>query len=345
MREIKASTREVLGKIVGKAFEARQRGDGRPFAIGHLITNRCMCTCASCLWKNNDWEDVPTEEIKRFYDQAKEEGFCAAAITGGEPFLRKDLGEIVRYMKEEAEMAILLFTTGLYLTKRMDEVLPYINALVVSVDSAQAERHDEIRGVPGLFAKLKAGVKMATEEYPDLSIQLNCCVQKGMGGEVDELIALAQELGVQISFDVITEARNGTDGEAFTETDMGMPLPELQEVCGHLLERKRAGDPIVNSELYYQYFIDGRKGYNCHLPKIVMFVDGRGNLEYCLDLNEPIANIRETSLKEAMELPRFKELRTLAEGCSSCNSPTMIDLSHVWENPAIALQQGGIALG
>jgi hypothetical protein len=44
-------------------------------------------------------------------------------------------------------------------------------------------------------------------------------------------------------------------------------------------------------------------------------------------------------------LPRFKQLRIDAEGCCSCNSPTMVDLSFVWEDPQRIFEPGGIALG
>ena len=126
---------------------------------------------------------------------------------------------------------------------------------------------------------------------------------------------------------------------------MGLPADELQEVCAYILEKKRAGAPIVNSELYFKYFVDGRPGYRCHLPKLVMFVDGRGYVENCLNLDRPIANIRETPLKEIIALHPFKQLRRDAEECSSCYSPTMVDLSHVWENPQLIFQSGGIAIG
>ena len=342
MRQLTPATQEAVARLMGRAIEARQAGHGRPFVIGHFVTNRCMCQCKSCLWKDNSSVDVPLEELKSFYLQAKEQGFLAAALTGGEPFMRRDLGELVRFIKQEAGMSILLFNTGWYLKKRMDEVLPHVDAMIVSVDSANPERHDAIRGMPGLFDRLVEAVQLTKERYPHVSLQLNTCVQKGIGEEVDELIALADRLGVQISFDVITEARHGEEGAA-TETDMGMPLAEVSAVCRRLLDKKRAGAPILNSERYFQYFIDGRPGYRCHLPKVVMFVDGRGNAEYCLNLHRPIANIRTTPLAEIMELPRFKQLRVLAEECSSCNSPTMVDTSHVWENPALAIEQGGIA--
>lgn len=344
MRKLTPATEAAVYRLLGRAMQARQADDGRPFIVGHFITYRCLCRCASCLWRDNDCEDVPLDDLRRFYAQASEQGFVATAMSGGEPFMRKDLGEVVRFVKQEAGMSILVFNTGWYLKQRMDEVLPHIDMMIVSLDSAKAERHNEIRGLPGLFERAIEGVRLVRQNYPDVSLQFNCCVQQGIAGEIDALLDLAVQLDVQISFDVITDYRNGEDRH-FTETSMGMPLPELRELCATLLEKKRAGAPILNSEPYFEYFVAGKPGYRCHLPKLVMFVDGWGNAEYCLNLDRPIANIRNASVAEIMEMPRFKQLRTAAEACSSCNSPTMVDLSAFWENPALALAPGGIALG
>ncbi len=332
-----AALRRILPRFLG----ARLRRNGRPFAIGHHITNRCMCSCASCLWKDNESEDVSTADLKRFYKEASNQGFKILAITGGEPFLRKDLGELVRYAKEEAGMSILLFTTGHFLVKRMHEVLPWIDALMISVDSADPDTHDEIRGLPGLFDRMSQGVRLARQRYPRLSIQLNTCVQDGIASEVDPLLALAADLGVRVSFDVITEQRNGVDAPS---TEVGLDLHGLQTVCADLLRRKRGGAPIVNSERYFDYFARGKPGYRCHLPKLVMYVDGRGNVEDCLQLSRPIANITEMPLEEIMELPRFSQLRSDAEACSSCNSPTMVDMSNIWERPWLLFRRSGLSL-
>ena len=343
MREMSPATQEAMAKILSKTIQARAANDGRPYFIAHLITGHCNCTCASCLWRHNDWVDVSTEGLKKFYKEAKDEGFIACAISGGAPFLRKDLGELVRYMKEELGFAILLFNTGWFLERRMDEVVPYVDAMICSLDSADPERHDEIRGLPGLFDKMVSGIKAVKKKYPKFSIQFNTCVQKGMTDEVDEMIDLAEELGIRISLDVITEARHGAEGTSFTETEMGLPLPELQEVCKLILKRKKEGAPIVNSEQYFQYFVDGRKGYKCHLPKVCMFVDSRGYVENCLNLDDPLGNFTETPLKEIMASNRFKQLRVDAEKCWSCNSPTMVDVSKAWEDPkAFLTGKGGL---
>lgn len=336
----------VLTKLAGRAINARVSGDGRPFVVGLFITHHCMCDCQSCLWKHDDWPDVPTEDVKRLFREAKEQGFVAAALTGGEPFMRRDLGQIVRYVKEELGMPILLITTGWYLKQRMDDVLPWIDMLLLSLDSARPERHDAIRKLPGLHARLIESIGLVKERYPGLSVQLNTCVQRGIEreGEIQELVELAERLGVPISFDVITEQRNGEGGSAFTLTSMGLRQAELETVCRDLLARKRAGARIMNSERYFEYFVAGRKGYRCHLPKLAMMVDGRGLVENCLDLDHPLGDIKTTPLAQIMESERFKKLRCDAEKCSSCSSPTMVDMSHVWEDPSLIFQERGLAI-
>ncbi len=340
-----SSMEDTVRRVITRALDARTAGDGRPFVLVHFVTNRCMCACESCLWRHNEWRDLPIEVLTAFYDQARAQGFVAAALTGGEPFLRRDLGRLAAHVKREADMALLVFTTGNYLAERMDEVLPHVDLLNVSIDSAIPARHDAIRGLKGLFARAVEGVRQVRQKYPHVRVQLNTCIQRGIAGEIDALVALSEDLDAPISFDVITEARLGQGGSAFATTSVGLPPIEIAAICSDLIERKRKGQPIVNSERYFQYFVDGRPGYACHLPKMTMFVDGRGNVEDCLNLDQPIANIRETPLAEIMALPRFRALRVDAERCSNCNSPTMVDLSQVWENPLQVFQQGGLALG
>lgn len=346
MRSMKKNPdlQHTLRRLATRAVVRRIHGTGRPLVVAHFVTNRCNCSCRSCLWKHNDWNDVPLDDLKRFYTEARAEGFMAVAISGGEPLLRKDLGELVRFLKQDLGMAIVLFTTGWFVKARMDEVLPHIDLLMLSIDSARRERHDAIRGLPGLFDRLMEAIDLVAKRYPRLPVRLNACLQQGIAEEIDELLALTRQKNRRISFDVITDHRNGADGTSFTATSMGLPPDELRDVCRKLLDHKRQGAPIVNSERYFQYFIDGRPGYRCHFPKYAMSVDGRGFVEDCLDLDRPIANIRETPLHEIMELPRFKRLRRDAESCSSCSSPTMVDFSNVWRNPLSLFRAGGTSV-
>ena len=100
MRKLTPATEAAVFRLLGRAMQARQAGDGRPFIVGHFITYRCLCRCASCLWRDNDCKDVPLDDLRRFYAQASEQGFVATARSGGEQVMSKDLGEVVRFVKQ-----------------------------------------------------------------------------------------------------------------------------------------------------------------------------------------------------------------------------------------------------
>ena len=55
-----------------------------------------------------------------------------------------------------------------------------------------------------------------------------------------------------------------------------------------------------------------------------MFVNYNGDIENCLQLDKPIANLRKISVNESLKLPEFNKLLKNSEKCYSCNSPTMI---------------------
>jgi MoaA/NifB/PqqE/SkfB family radical SAM enzyme len=332
-------------RIAPRAVREHRSPSGRPFLMLHFVTNRCMCDCKSCLWKKNEQPDLPLDQIKKFHIEAAEQGILGAAITGGEAFLRDDLGELVRFAKKEARLAILLFSTGWYLEERMDDVLPWVDMLLLSLDGSTAERHDRIRGLDGLFDKMMAGADLVRKKYPRLPVHFNACVQKGMADDIDGLIRIAEDKRIKISFDVITEYRHGEGDSRHVETGMGMEEAELRGVCEYLLQKKREGAPIINSEMYFDYFVKGRPGYRCHFPKAIMQVDGLGNIEDCLNLDKPLGNFTKTPFREILENPRFKQMQAEAEDCCSCNSPTMVDMSNIWENPRLLIERGGLSAG
>ena len=111
------------------------------------------------------------------------------------------------------------------------------------------------------------------------------------------------------------------------------------------MEAKRNGSHVLNSEMYLKHFIGGKKPYRCHAKKVIMYAFSNGDIEDCLQLDKPIANLRQLSLKEAMKLPRFKQFYQDTEKCDSCNSPTMIDCSYVWDDWGLLTRTGGISFG
>jgi len=178
MRQLSVATQELCSGCWARPWKGYRPGTGARSSLGTSSpTGACanaravsgaITIARTCRW-----------QISSASTRRRGRGFVATALSGGEPFLRSDLGEVVRFIKQEAGMSILLFNTGWYLKQRMDEVLPHIDMMIVSLDSARAERHDAIRGLPGLFDRAIEGVRLVKDKYPDVSLQFNCCVQKG----------------------------------------------------------------------------------------------------------------------------------------------------------------------
>jgi sulfatase maturation enzyme AslB (radical SAM superfamily) len=76
-----------------------------------------------------------------------------------------------------------------------------------------------------------------------------------------------------------------------------------------------------------------------------MFVNSNGDVENCLQKDKPLANLRKNSVNEVLQSPLFKKFIKETENCYSCNSPTMIDTSYIWNDISLLTKSGGITFG
>lgn len=305
-----------------------------PFILHHWVTLRCNCSCESCLWKDNRAEEMTTAEVLKFHRECAEEGIVAMLMGGGEPLLRKDTPEIFRHAKRELGWKIGTATNGFFLEDRIDEYGDYIDTTLVSIDSAKPEKHDEIRGVPGLFDRIVRGIEKIKRDYPFIHVQVNTCVDDNSVDELMDIVELAGELDVPVSLDVITTGQN-VAGEDCTDKKNHMisSYERIAEALHEALEAKKNGARIFNSENYLTSFDGGKQPYRCRYPRVFLRVMSNGDVEDCLRVGDPIANVRTTPLRETLKMDRIRTLQKNAEKCYICSSPAMFECSHIWEHP------------
>ena len=346
INEITQQKNRLFTKLVAAAKQAKDLG-GKPFVFHFLTTLRCNCDCESCLWKDNSViNELSLEEIKRIYLEAKDAGFFISILWGGEPTLRQDITDIIRFAKHEASFAFIgIVSNGYLIPKRISEFGDDLDLLLLSLDSPIQKEHDKIRNLPGLYDNIMKSVEIIRENYSHISLQFSFSISKYNIHRVDEMIALGDKLEVPIAFNVINTIRHYSTGDVDEKGNLSAREQEISEAFSRILESKRNGSHILNSELYLQHFIGGKKPYRCHARKVFMFVNSNGDIEDCLRLDKPIANLREISVKDAMNLPRFHQYLKETEKCDSCNSPTMIDTSYVWEDWSLIMKSGGITFG
>ncbi|MCX7716682.1 MAG: radical SAM protein [Endomicrobia bacterium] len=130
-----------------------------PEQITLFVTSICNLMCQHCFLQNKKNDDeFDLQEIKKVCETI--DNFSFLSLTGGEPFLRKDLPEIVKLFIDISKIKrVSIPTNGFFtdtivsLTEQLLKVCKTTHILVkVSFDGLY-EEHDRIRGVQGSFKK------------------------------------------------------------------------------------------------------------------------------------------------------------------------------------------------
>lgn len=125
------------------------------------VTLNCNSRCIMCdIWKNRIKDELLPEDYLKLPSTLTD-----INITGGEPFLRYDLPEIIKNIKTAAPRARLVLNTNGFLTNRISQMLKKILitdpnfGIRISLDGTK-ETHNKIRGIPNGYDKAMATLDM-----------------------------------------------------------------------------------------------------------------------------------------------------------------------------------------
>lgn len=123
----------------------------------------CNNECIHCVITDKiDAGDLSLLEIKNIIDKNVKDGE-QVTITGGEPTIRKDLVDILRYLKETKDCRICLQTNGrkLFMNSFVKSIASYVDFFLIAIHSHDSELHDEITCKKGSWKQTTQGVKNA----------------------------------------------------------------------------------------------------------------------------------------------------------------------------------------
>ena len=147
----------------------------RPVRLESLflfVTSTCNSLCRTCFyWEElNQGRDLSFDQIARISQTAPQ--FHKLWISGGEPFLRKDLAEIVEVFYYNNHVRALNLPTNGLLPKQLESTIDYLlqrcPELVIDLNfslDGLANTHDAIRGVPNNFQKTLTTMNLAARKW------------------------------------------------------------------------------------------------------------------------------------------------------------------------------------
>lgn len=172
----------------------------RPFMIIWETTQACDLACRHCRAEAHPEPDpraLTFADGQRLLEQARDFGKPSPIFifTGGDPFKRQDIFDLVRYANEIGLVAAVS-PSGTPLLNR-ENLLKLkesgARAISLSIDASTPERHDDFRQVPGSFALTVNGWNIAREI--GLKLQVNTTVTRYNLHDLPQMFKLVQELG------------------------------------------------------------------------------------------------------------------------------------------------------
>jgi MoaA/NifB/PqqE/SkfB family radical SAM enzyme len=221
-------------------------GGSRPFSASFAITNRCNLRCSYCNTPFLDPTDLPLGRIEVIFDRLAAFGVKRVGLSGGEPMVRKDLGEIVRSAKSRGFRVTL--NSNLLLLGRHREQVREVDPFFTSLDGDR-EAHEAARGKGAYDGVLESIGELVAERRPVVAI---CVVTEHSIDQADHLLDVAERVGFRIHFQPRCTDTTIVRGSI----PAGLANERQRAFWARLRVLKTQGRPVASSDPYLEVLSD-----------------------------------------------------------------------------------------
>lgn len=347
---------KYLNKLLPKKFLV-----GPTMAI-LISTYRCNSHCIMCdlplrsrVRRGEDGlplNEFTTDQWKEVIQQLAEIKTAGIGFTGGEPLIRSDTPELLKYAKQKGMSVTLNTNAGLLTKEKIHQLLgSNIDNINISLDSAKAQTYDKIRGIPfiRIIENTKNLINKRNRQKAKTKVTVVICVSHYNVKELDQIADLAATLGAdKLGFIPLHQIPNTpnypkrpnnpnlTNLSNKTNRPLSCkdPYPNIGNIFLDKLEkiRKKGRIEIDNSTAYLNMFPLAFQGAEFPIPCLAgetsITIDCYGNVFACwpfLELNHPslkLPNIPNTPLP--LRSPEQ------SRGTKGGNNPNSLTLKSLW---------------
>jgi len=321
--------------MLKKIFRMRKLLIKPSYVVFH-ITGLCDSRCKMCFnWRNISKkrlkEELTLDEIKKISQSFKDITYLT--LGGGEPFLRKDIFEIVETFYDNNHIQFLSIPTNALRPKvvfaQTKKILDYckdtIIKLSLSLDGINRD-HDKIRGVKGNFKKLVETHDLLQQlnVYPNFELNIGTTFSHYNQDKMIKIYEFVKN-NFNINLHQFTYAR-GLTREAIAKN----VSPKKYQEFIHYLEndyKKSKGRKkllrlftalsVITRRKVLKEVLNQKSGkkrsFNCVAGKYTIHIDQVGMVYPCEYLYKSIGNLRDYNydIKKMLKLDKSKELLKL----------------------------------
>lgn len=277
-----------------------------------IVTYRCNASCHMChTWQypSKKDEEIGLESYERLPFMK------AVNVTGGEPFLRNDISEIIGILKKKCKR--LVISSNGYFTERILQLFDRHRDIGIRVSiEGLPKANDELRGIKNGFDRgIRTLLELNRMGIKDIGFGITLSDRNAK--DMIELYQLAKMMGL----DFATAAVHNSF--YFHKYDNkydypGIALDELNKLIKELLKSSRVKD------WFRAYFNYGLINYVKGNPRLIVcemghdsfFIDPGGEIFACNMLEESMGNLKNKSFDDIWYSSEATKIRKLVNNCS-----------------------------
>ena len=276
-----------------------------------IVTYRCNARCRMCsTWR---FPTKPKEEIDA--DVYEKLPFMNTInVTGGEPFVRDDLDDIITVLKKKTKR--LVISSNGYFTERTLKLFDKHKNIGIRISiEGLPKANDDLRGIPdGFDHGIRTLIELRHKGVKDIGFAVTVCDKNAK--DMIELYHLAKMMHIEFATAAIHNSFY------FHKFDNKFQQPqiavdEFTKLINELLKSKRIKDWF---RAYFNYgllnYIKGNpRLLPCEMGRDAFFLDPLGEILPCNVINQSMGNLKEKSFNEIWNGPEAEKIRQKLKNC------------------------------
>ncbi len=339
-RSTKASPRSVIHlakRSVSLAVERMTRPSmDEVRSVNVAVTYYCNSRCTMCnIWqiyrrdRSRAAAELSLEDLRHIFSSRRFAKLSSVSLTGGEPFLRRDLVEIAGFFLENFPSASLVIPTdsvspGLTL-KKVRQVIDRFRpgrdrfGIAVSLDG-QKEAHNRQRGMDCYDKAIEVLHELAEL---NLSLHVSYTVTTGNTADVLAIYKIAQEIGAAFSVQIAQGSSNyygdnSTQLNPWKASELDHVDEQVSEIADDRWSRLGRVSKMTDTTDYFlrrmvDYHREPRRIFTCYSGIHSCFIDPYGDVYACLMLDRKLGNAKRDGFDTVWNGPVADEVRQSIE--------------------------------
>ena len=296
-----------------------------PFYVQFELTERCNNKCYFCYNPigHLSGHEMDLDEVKCVLDQLKKCGVFKVNFNGGEPFMRKDIKEILQHAFQLG-FDLHINTNSTLIDDEMAEfVSNYVKSICTSILHSNREKHDYMTGRKGAYDDVLKGIKIWRRH--GVNVEINVCTSRENYKDIYEIGRLASELDCYSLCSTRYILNDKTNIDKVLDAKMTMELIDIllrvKEDFKNVYDVNLPG-PVPYCEIDKSYHNKlALLNIPCQYAYGLARISPVGKVTPCTISDDEIGDLRVDSFEKIWNSPnwnKYEQLCHLPEPCRIC---------------------------